>query len=30
MAQAMEFLKKQGFDKSSEKETKDKDDKPKK
>ena len=30
MAQAMEFLKKQGFDKSSEKETNDKDDKPKK
>ena len=30
MAQEMEFLKKQGFDKSSEKETKDKDDKPKK
>ena len=30
MAQAMEFLKKQGFDKSLEKETKDKDDKPKK
>ena len=30
MAQAMEFLKKQGFDKSSEKETNDKDDKSKK
>ena len=30
MAQAMEFLKKQGFDKSSEKETNDKDDKTKK
>lgn len=30
MAQAMEFLKKQGFDKSSEKETNDKDDKHKK
>lgn len=30
MAQAMEFLKKQGFDKSSEKETNDKDDKRKK
>ena len=30
MSQAMEFLKKQGFDKSSEKETNDKDDKPKK
>ena len=30
MAQAMEFLKKQGFDKSSEKETDDKDDKSKK